>query len=90
MLKSVERCLECKTDRSFGNHGTWWSMPCTGDIIQYFTYHGNVICRVNWTQKTVYLTNSGWDTRSTNRALNDYKHWFTENTDFEIIDKREN
>lgn len=96
MLKAVQKCLESSTDRKFGNHGTWWSLPSTGDVIQYFTYHGNVICRVNWTQRTVYLTNAGWDTSSTNRALNDYKRHFSDSKNFapgivfEINDTREN
>ena len=91
MLKSVLNCVSSIKDAKFGNHATYYSTPITGDSIQYFTYHGNIICRVNWTQKTVLLTNAGWDTPSTNRALNDYDSYFKENhPTFVIIDERKN
>ena len=90
MLKAVLNCVSSTKDAKFGNHGTYYSTPITGDSIQYFTYHGNIICRVNYTRKTVYLTNSGWNTSSTNRALNDYKRYYSENhPTFTIIDERE-
>ena len=88
MLKAVQKCIDSKTDKKVGNHATFWTHPCTGDDIQYFTYHGNVICRVNWTRKKVSLDNAGWNTSSTNRALNDYKRYFSSNG-FEVIDRRE-
>ena len=91
MLKSVLNCVSSIKDAKFGNHATFYSTPITGDSIQYFTYHGNIICRVNWTQKTVLLTNAGWDTPSTYRALNDYGSYFKENhPTFVIIDERKN
>ena len=91
MLKSVLNCVSSIKDAKFGIHATYYSTPITGDSIQYFTYHGNIICRVNWTQKTVLLTNAGWDTPSTNRALNDYGSYFKENhPTFVIIDERKN
>ena len=91
MLKSVLNCVSSIKDAKFGNHATFYSTPITGDSIQYFTYHGNIICRVNWTQKTVLLTNVGWNTPSTNRALNDYESYFKENhPTFVIIDERKN
>ena len=91
MLKSVLNCVSSIKDAKFGNHATFYSTPITGDSIQYFTYHGNIICRVNWTQKTVLLTNTGWNTPSTNRALNDYVRYFKENHPwFVIIDERKN
>ena len=91
MLKSVLNCVSSIKDAKFGNHATFYSTPITGDSIQYFTYHGNIICRVNWTQKTVLLTNAGWVTPSTNRALNDYERYFKENhPTFVIIDERKN
>ena len=89
MLKSVLNCVSSIKDAKFGNHATFYSTPITGDSIQYFTYHGNIICRVNWTQKTVLLTNAGWNTSSTNRALNDYERYFKENhPTFVIVDER--
>ncbi|MBF1706395.1 MAG: hypothetical protein HXO80_06990 [Selenomonas sp.] len=41
-----------------------------------FSYHGNYICHVDDTRQRVYLTNCGWGTSSTTRALNDYKRYF--------------
>ena len=91
MLKSVLNCVSSIKDAKFGNHATFYSTPINGDSIQYFTYHGNIICRVNWTQKTVLLINAGWNTPSTNRALNDYESYFKENhPTFVIIDERKN
>ena len=90
MLKAVLNCVSSIKDAKFGNHATFYSNTITGDSIQYFTYHGNIICRVNYTRKTDYLTNSGWNTGSTNRALNDYKRYYSENhPTFTIIDERE-
>ena len=90
MLKAVLNCVSSTKDAKFGNHATFYSNTITGDSIQYFTYHGNIICRVNWTRKEVLLTNAGYNTRSTNRALNDYKQYFTQNhPTFTITDERE-
>ena len=75
MLKSVLNCIASDRDRKFGNHATFFSRG-NGNQIQYFTYHDNVVCRVNWTLKRVELSNCGWNTSSTNRILNDYKRYF--------------
>ena len=91
MLKAVLNCVSSTKDAKFGNHATFYSnIIANNNVVQYFTYHGNIICRVNWTRKEVLLTNAGYNTRSTNRALNDYKQYFTENhPTFTITDKRE-
>lgn len=77
MLKSVLNCIASDRDRKFGNHATFFSRD-NGNQIQNFTYHDNVVCRVNWTLKRVELSNCGWNTSSTNRTLNDYKRYFEE------------
>ena len=91
MLKAVLNCVSSTKDSKFGNHATFYSnIIANNNVVQYFTYHGNIICRVNWTRKEVFLTNAGYNTCSTNRALNDYKQYFTENhPTFTIIDERE-
>ena len=91
MLKAVLNCVSSTKDSKFGNHATFYSnIIANNNVVQYFTYHGNIICRVNWTRKEVLLTNAGYNTRSTNRALNDYKQYFTQNhPTFTITDKRE-
>lgn len=43
-----------------------------------FLYHGNKICLVDDRRKRIILTNAGWRTRSTARALNDYRRYFVE------------
>ena len=91
MLKAVLNCVSSTKDAKFGNHATFYSnIIANNNVVQYFTYHGNIICRVNWTRKEVLLTNAGYNTRSTNRALNDYKQYFTQNhPTFTITDERE-
>ena len=91
MLKAVLNCVSSTKDSKFGNHATFYSnIIANNNVVQYFTYHGNIICRVNWTRQEVLLTNAGYNTRSTNRALNDYKQYFTENhPTFTITDERE-
>ena len=91
MLKAVLNCVSSVKDAKFGNHATFYSnIIANNNMVQYFTYHGNIICRVNWTRQEVLLTNAGYNTRSTNRALNDYKQYFTENhPTFTITDERE-
>jgi hypothetical protein len=41
-----------------------------------FQYHGNTICLVDDVKKKMILTHAGWYTRSTSRALNDYRAYF--------------
>lgn len=91
MLKAVLDCVSSTKDAKFGNHATFYSnIIANNNVVQYFTYHGNIICRVNWTRQEVLLTNAGHNTRSTNRALNDYKQYFTQNhPTFTITDERE-
>ena len=41
-----------------------------------FQYQGNTICLVDDVKKKMILTHAGWYTRSTSRALNDYRAYF--------------
>ena len=89
MLESVENLVKSFKDKKVGNHATFFTRTgASGDLIQYFTYHNNVICRANHTRKEAYLTNAGWATVSTNRALNDYKGYFI-SLDYKVEDTRE-
>ena len=91
MLKAVETLVKAHDYKKVGNHATHFSTNCE---VQYFTYHDNIICTVDWSTKTVVITDAGWDTLSTNRACNDYKRWFSDKrnfgtgVEFEIIDQR--
>ena len=91
MLKAVERLVLANCKKRVGNHATYFSQNCE---MQYFTYFDNIICKVDCMNKTVRLTDAGWDTISTNRAVNDYKRWFSNKRnfapgiEFEIIDER--
>ena len=91
MLKAVETLVNANCKKRVGNHATYFSQNYE---MQYFTYFDNIICTVDWMNKKVYLTDAGWDTVSTNRAVNDYKRWFSNKRnfapgiEFEIIDER--
>ena len=91
MLKAVETLVNANNNKKVGNHAMYFSQNYE---VQYFTYHGNIICMVDWKNKKVVLTDAGWDTPSTNRTVNDYKRWFSNERNFapgivfEIIDQR--
>ena len=91
MLKAVETLVNASNNKKVGNHATHFSQNCE---VQYFTYHNNIICTVDWLTKTAIITDAGWDTLSTNRACNDYKRWFSDKrnfapgVEFEVIDQR--
>ena len=91
MLKAVETLVNASNNKKVGNHAMYFSQNCE---MQYFTYHGNIVCTVDWMNKKVYLTDAGWDTVSTNRTVNDYKRWFSNKNNFapgldlEVIDER--
>ena len=42
-----------------------------------FRYHGNTICLVDDVNHRIILTHAGYNTRSTSRAINDYRAHFT-------------
>jgi hypothetical protein len=43
-----------------------------------FIYWSTAICVVNDVEKTFYTDNGGYNTSSTNRAINQYRCYFTE------------
>lgn len=95
MMKALERLVSTdKNEMKVGNHAMFHSMAHVlgngeeVEVVRYFTYHGNIIARVNDTKREAFLTNAGWNTSSTNRALNDYKRYFTA-AGYEVHDSRE-
>lgn len=88
MLKAIVNLFETNK-KVIGNHSRDGWNDTTGHVTR-FKYHNNVICVIEWNNKTCILTNCGWNTPSTNRALNDYKRYVsTHFPDIEIIDMRE-
>ena len=51
-----------------------------------FLYHGNKICLVDDRRKRIILTNAGYRTRSTTRALNDYQRYFVDGLGYQIVE----
>ena len=88
MLKAIVNLFETNK-KVIGNHSRDGWNDSTGHVSR-FKYHNNVICIIEWNNRTCILTNCGWNTPSTNRALNDYKRYVsTHFPDMEIIDMRE-
>ena len=88
MLKAIVNLFETNK-KVIGNHSRDGWNDTTGHVTR-FKYHNNVICVIEWNNRTCILTNCGWNTPSTNRALNDYKRYVsTHFPDMEIIDMRE-
>jgi hypothetical protein len=44
--------------------------------VMNYIYHWTAICRVNDVDKLFTTDDGGWATRSTNRAINDYRRYF--------------
>ena len=55
--------------------GTWEVKHVNG-FTRKFQYHDSTICLVDDVNRRVILTNAGWDTSSTSRAVNDYRRYF--------------
>ena len=72
MLKAVETLLNSEVSKKLGNH----QVEIKSDI-KYFIYHSTVICKVNTKNKTFIINNGGYNTSSTNRAINDYRRHFS-------------
>lgn len=72
---------------------TWGNVTCYGEVkrvngfTRAFTYLGNTICIVDDVNHLVILTNAGWNTPSTTRALNDYRRYFVDERGYEIVDE---
>lgn len=89
MLKAIVNLFE--TNRKvIGNHSRDGWNDSTGHVTR-FKYHGNVVCIIEWNNKTCILTDCGYKGySSTTRTVNDYKRYVsTHFPDIEIIDMRE-
>ena len=98
MMKALERLVASRANATVGNHAVMFcDIPNNGATLHIlhimpgtsraFSYHGNYICHVDDTRRRVYLTNCGWGTSSTTRALNDYRHYFVDERGYEIVDE---
>lgn len=73
MLKSIIKLVN-KESKKIGNH----RCESFGDIVEYI-YHQTCICRVNKHTREFSVQNGGYNTSSTNRAINDYSRFFQSN-----------
>ena len=71
-MKTVEKLVRAMRDgkkhMKLGNH----RMEQENGIVR-FIYHDTAICTLNRNNGVFYTNNGGWDTQSTNRAINAYK-----------------
>lgn len=64
--------------------GTWGNVINKGEVkhvngfTRTFSYHDSTTCLVDDEKHRIILTNAGWNTRSTTRALNDYRRYFVD------------
>lgn len=98
MMKAFEKLVTSNGNARVGNHAVMFcDIPNNGAALHIlhimpgtsraFSYHGNYICHVDDTRRRVYLTNCGWGTTSTTRALNDYKRYFIDGLGYELVDE---
>ena len=72
--------------------GTWGNVIDKGEVkhvnsfTRAFSYHGNKICLVDDVQRRIILTHAGYNTRSTSRAINDYRRYFVEECGYTEVD----
>ena len=72
-MKSIDNLVEARTNKTVGNHRV--RVTPAG---RYFSYHNNVVCKVNDNKKEFSLDDCGWTGKSsTTRTLNCYKRYFT-------------
>ena len=93
MLKTVEKLVNSSKSKQVGNHFVVVHREGDRAIIyddthkveadvyctREFWYHSTIICAVNDKDRGFYLSHGKgkWWTQSTNRALNDYREYFT-------------
>lgn len=98
MMKALERLVTSKRNAQVGNHAVMYcDIPNNGAALHIlhimqgttraFSYHGNYICHVDDTRWRVHLTNCGWGTSSTSRALNNYRKYFVDERGYTLVDE---
>lgn len=78
MMKSGEKLIasaKLGREKTIGNHSLKIAFNSW-----FFYYHNTAICIYNTVTKVVQYKNGGWNTTSTNRAINSYKEYFGKST----------
>lgn len=83
MIKALKALVESTKHARVGNHAV---MVQRGT--RSFSYHGNTICIVDDVNHRIILTNAGWNTSSTSRAINEYRRYFVEAQGYEEVKER--
>lgn len=96
MMKAIETLVRSTKSRRVGNHAVWFcGTPQEGDLrflyimegaTRVFAYQDTFVCHVDDVRKCVFLTNRGWVTRSTTRALNEYRKYFVDECGYVLVD----
>lgn len=71
-MKTVEKLTNEVRNKKLGNH----RVEFTPSGRREFIYHWTAICIVDDRTKTFVTNNGGWNTQSTNRAINAYRRHF--------------
>lgn len=96
MMKALKALVESKKQQRVGNHAVMFcDIPHNGAALRIlhimqgatraFSYHDSFICHVDDERRRVYLTNCGFSTTSTTRALNEYRYYFVDECGYEEI-----
>lgn len=73
MLVAIRTLTESNTAKRVGNH----AVTISRDGCKHFIYHATEICTVDPVARNFTTDNGGWNTQSTNRAINDYRRYYT-------------
>ena len=82
-MKAISALVESKQNMTIGNHAV--EHLNNNGFTRKFTYHGNTICLVDDKRKLIILTNAGWNTSSTTRALNEYRRYFVNKCVYALV-----
>lgn len=96
MMKAIETLVRSTKSRRVGNHAVWFCGSLQeGDLrflyimegaTRVFSYHDTFVCHVDDAHKCVFLTDRGWHTSSTARALNEYRTYFIDKCGYVLVD----
>lgn len=73
-MRTLEKLVR-ENNKKMGNHKVA-TITSEGITWTKYYYYQTVICLVNETNKEVVLSNGGWGTSSTTRAINWYRKYF--------------
>ena len=83
-MRTVEKLLNSNKDMKLGNH----RLEIQSDGEEWYYYHATPIVKVNRNFGRVVVDNGGWNTSSTNRAINSYLRRLNEVMNYDLIDLR--